>query len=324
MTQAAAKLLSERQFLTAGGTETYLVFQQQFPMRDFCAFEIFEHEDALSKLEDQYLYPLISAVDAHGHGLLLDALVWRAHPDYIEALGYPPSDLSRLNELALERTRAAVDVWREREQRNAEDFPVLITADIGPRGDGYRVDDAPSSEAARAYHRAQLEVLAGADTDAVCAWTMTNANEAIGIAQAAAEFELPIIISPTVETDGRLPDGTTLREFIHRVDDATEAAPVFYTVNCAHPTHLMPTLDAASVRNEDWLNRFQGFRANSSKKSHEELDNSTELDRGNPHELAEEVAAMTRAHNLKLVGGCCGTDMEHIAEIARATSEVCL
>lgn len=321
MTHEARQLLSERQFLTAGGTETYLVFQQQFPMREFCAFEVFEHEEALSELEAQYLYPLMSAVDAHGHGLLLDTLVWRAHPDYIAALGYQPADLKRLNELALTRTRAAVDVWREREQRTADDFPVLIAADIGPRGDGYRVDDAPSSEAALDYHRAQLRILAGTDTDAVCAWTMTNANEAIGIAQAAAEFDLPIIISPTVETDGRLPDGTTLSDFIHRVDDATKASPVFYTVNCAHPTHLMPTLDAAKARNEDWLNRFQGFRANSSKKSHEELDNSTELDRGNPRELAAEVAAMKKSHDLRLVGGCCGTDVEHIAEIARATSQ---
>ena len=175
-------------------------------------------------------------------------------------------------------------------------------------------------EAAFDYHRAQLSVLAGTGVDVVCAWTMTNANEAIGITRAAAELDLPIIVSPTVETDGRLPDGSDLGEFIRRVDDATHAAPLFYMVNCAHPTHLAPTLESAKRRGEDWLRRFRGLRANCSKKSHAELDNSTELDRGNPEELADELAALQKAYDFQVLGGCCGTDVEHISEIARAAS----
>ena len=320
MTAHAKQLLTERRFMTGGGTETYLAFHQQFPMREFCAFEIFEDEAALAEMESAYLYPLISAVDAHGHGLLLDALVWRAHPDYVVALGYGPADLRRLNELAVSRTHAAVEVWREREGRPSGDFPILVAADIGPRGDGYRVDTAPSVADAFDYHRAQLRVLAGTKTDVVCAWTMTNASEAIGITQAAREWELPVIVSATVETDGHLPDGSTLGEFIHRVDDATDGLPVFYMVNCAHPTHLADTLETARRRGEDWLQRFKGLRANCSKKSHEELDNSTELDRGNPQELADQLAVLQEAYELQVLGGCCGTDVEHIAEIARAAA----
>jgi homocysteine S-methyltransferase len=313
----ASDLLLNRRFLTAAGTETYLLFQQQFPMREFCAFEIFEHEAALAELEQRYLFPLISAVDAGGHGLLLDSLVWRAHPDYIRALGYAESDLSRLNRLAAAKTRQAVDAWRQRESRGADEFPVLLTADIGPRGDGYQGSDVSVDEA-YGYHRAQLGVLEGSEIDVVCALTMTNANEAIGVARAAAGLGVPILISATVETDGRLPDGSTLREFIRRVDAATDALPLYYLVNCAHPTHLNPTLATARDAGEDWLERFRGFRANSSKMSHEELDNSSVLDRGNPAELASEVAAMQRDYGLSVVGGCCGTDVEHIAEISRA------
>ncbi len=322
MTHEATQLLSERNFLTAGGTETFLLFQQQFPMREFCAFEIFNDEDALAKLESEYLHPLMSAVDAHGHALLLDALVWRAHPDYIAALGYPPSDVKRLNQLAVSKTKAAIDAWRVRESRSQQEFPALIAADIGPRGDGYRVDDSPTVAAAFEYHQAQIRALADAEVDVLCAWTMTNANEAIGIAKVAKELDLPAIISATVETDGRLPNGSSLGDFINRIDDATGGFPAYYTVNCAHPTHLMPTLEKAKSDGQSWLARFSGFRANSSRKSHEELDNSTSLDRGNPSELAEEVAAMQRTHNLKLVGGCCGTDGEHIAAIAAATSRL--
>ena len=320
MNANAGQLLNEKSFLTAAGTETYLFFEQRFPMRDLCAFEIFEHESALAQLEARYLYPLISAVNAHGHGLLLDALVWRAHPDYIDALGYPASDIKRLNHLAISRTRDAVEVWRERNGRSFEEFPILIAADIGPRGDGYRVDSSPSAQAAFDYHRVQLANLADTNTDVVCAWTMTNLNEAIGITRAAAELELPIIVSPTVETDGRLPDGTTLGDFICRVDDATQALPLYYAVNCAHPTHLLPTLESARQHGEAWLERLGGFRANSSKKSHEELDNSTELDRGEPKKLATALASMKSTYDLKLLGGCCGTDVEHIREIALAAT----
>ena len=315
----ASNLLLSRQFLTAAGTETYLLFQQQFPMREFCAFEIFEHEAALAELEQRYLFPLISAVDAGGHGLLLDSLVWRAHPDYIRALGYAESDLSRLNRLAAAKTRQAVEAWRQRESRGAGQFPVLLTADIGPRGDGYQGSDVSVDEAFQ-YHRAQLGALEGSEIDVVCALTMTNANEAIGVTKAAAGLGVPILISATVETDGRLPDGSTLREFIDTVDAATDALPLYYLVNCAHPTHLNPTLEAARDADEAWLERFRGFRANSSRMSHEELDNSSVLDRGNPAELASEVAAMQRDYGLRVVGGCCGTDVEHIAEISRAVA----
>ena len=313
-------LLTERDFLTAAGTETYLYFQQQFPMREFCAFEIFDHQEDLEKLEQDYLFPLISTVSDNGQGLLLDALIWRAHPDFVAALGYAEGDLERINRRAVARTRETVDAWRASSARRADDFPVLITADIGPRGDGYRIDSAPSVQAAADYHRAQMQALAGAGADVVCALTMTSANEATGIALAAAELQIPIIVSPTVETDGRLPDGTTLAEFVRDVDDGSDGLPIYYMINCAHPTHAVPALEAAAERGEAWLSRLKGFRANCSKKSHEELDNSTELDRGNPTELAGELKRMKDAWDLRVLGGCCGTDVEHIAEIARATS----
>jgi methionine synthase I (cobalamin-dependent) len=48
--------------------------------------------------------------------------------------------------------------------------------------------------------------------------------------------------------------------------------------------------------------------------SHEELDAATELDEGDPGELAASLDAL-RSHlpNLHLVGGCCGTDARHVA-----------
>ena len=314
------EILAEQSLMTAGGTETYLFFQQGFALRDFCAFEIFDHPDQLAKLETNYLFPLFSAVADNGHGLLLDAMLWRAHPDFVAALGYSPSDIVRINERAAEMTRSSVAKWRRQSAVDETEFAVLIAADIGPRGDGYRVDDGiPSIASAHEYHQHQMQALAAANIDVICAWTMTNANEAAGIVRAAASLDLPVIVSPTVETDGRLPDGSTLADFIAKVDDASPVAPIYYMVNCAHPAHLAPTLRAAAEDGHGWLDRFKGFRANASIKSHAELDNSTELDRGDPQALAKEVAELREAYDLRVVGGCCGTDHEHIAAIAAAT-----
>lgn len=306
----------DREFLAGAGTETYLLFQQGFAMREFCAFEVFDDETAVGRMEADVLFPLLDAAEESGRGLVVDALVWRAHPDYVARLGYAPGELARLNQRAVERTRASVRVWRGAAADRAQ-MPVLVAADLGPRGDGYQVADADvTPESARAYHGEQVAVLAEAGVDVVCALTMTTAAEAVGIVRAACEHGLPIVVSPTVETDGRLPDGMALGEFIRRVDDATAGSCLFYMVNCAHPSHLAATLERAAEDGEDWLDRFRGLRANASTKSHAELDESSELDRGDPAALAREVAELKRRYGLRLVGGCCGTDAEHVRAMA--------
>ena len=319
MNEAENAFRSGRTFLTPGGTETYLMFQQGYALPDMCAFRVLDDDDAWQQLTEAYLRPIFAAARDSGHTLLLDTLVWRAHPDFVSTPGRPAGELERMNELAVRRVRAAVEA--ELGAGATRDGSVLITADLGPRGDGYKVADADvTPEAARDYHRAQVQVLARAGVDLLCAYTMTSVAESIGVVLAAREAGLPIVVSPTVETDGTLPDGTPLGELIRRVDDATGGAPLTYMVNCAHPTHLAPALARARSAGERWLARFGGLRANSSKKSHAELDESTELDRGNPRELGREVAALQREYGLRIVGGCCGTDAEHVAEIASATA----
>jgi S-methylmethionine-dependent homocysteine/selenocysteine methylase len=148
----------------------------------------------------------------------------------------------------------------------------------------------------------------------VTAITMTYAAEAIGIARAARAAGMPVAISFTVETDGRLPGGRTLREAIEEVDAATGRAPVYYMINCAHPTHFADVLAAG----EPWVSRIRGLRANASAKSHAELDEAKELDTGNPVELGRQYRELwSRLPNLNVFGGCCGTDHRHVEEICK-------
>ncbi|HEY8579028.1 MAG TPA: homocysteine S-methyltransferase family protein, partial [Beijerinckiaceae bacterium] len=188
---------------------------------------------------------------------------------------------------------------------------------IGPRGDGYK-SGVMSADEAQAYHAAQIAVFARTAADMVCAFTMTSVPEAVGVARAARAADMPCAISFTVETDGRLPSGPTLREAVEAVDAQTDAAPAYYMVNCAHPTHFAGALEPGAR----WMDRLRGVRANASRKSHAELDESTSLDAGDAAELGREYRALRRRFpQLRVLGGCCGTDHRHLAAICEAVME---
>ena len=194
---------------------------------------------------------------------------------------------------------------------------IVISGCIGPRGDGYQPDSMMTIEEAEAYHLWQMKVLANTEADMVTALTMTYAEEAIGIVRAAQSVGLPVVISFTVETDGRLPNGQSLKDAVQQVDKATWNGPIYYMVNCAHPTHFDSVLDT----DEAWVQRIHGLRSNASRKSHAELNESDTLDDGNPVEFGQQYRALKdRLSNLNVLGGCCGTDHRHIEAVCKAVT----
>lgn len=149
----------------------------------------------------------------------------------------------------------------------------------------------------------------------VAALTMNYVGEAIGIARAAEQADMPVAIAFSVETDGTLPTGQTLEAAIPQVDHAAGTYPAYYMLNCAHPTHFEHELAAE----RPWVQRLRGLRANASRKSHAVLNEATDLDVGNPAELRQQYAQLrARLPELNVLGGCCGTDHRHVEEIAAA------
>ena len=194
------------------------------------------------------------------------------------------------------------------------DAPCVISGAIGPRGDGYKAGNMDAAEA-EAYHAAQIAAFVEGGADMVTAYTLNSINEAIGIARAAKAQRIPAVISFTVETDGRLVDGETLRDAIETVDRETSGAPEYFMINCAHPVHFENALQAG----EAWTRRIHGVRANASTKSHAELDESTTLDAGDPRDLGRRYRDLRRAFPaMRMLGGCCGTDHRHVQAICEA------
>jgi homocysteine S-methyltransferase len=294
-------------FLTDGGLETELVFHDGVDLPAFASFPLATEPGGRERLARYYEDYLETArrLDA---GFVLEAPTWRANPDWGATVGFDRAALVAAN-------HAAIDLLVGLRERMALARPVVISGCIGPRGDGYRVDTTMTAAEAEAYHAFQIGVLAETAADLVSAYTMTYVDEAVGIAAAAAFAGIPAVISFTVETDGRLASGLTLGEAIEATDDATGAYPAYYMVNCAHPLHL----DDALQPDAAWATRIGGYRPNASARSHAELDEATELDEGDPADLAERVVGLRSAFpNLSVVGGCCGTDHRHVDAIARA------
>ena len=304
-------LAGDRLFFTDGGLETTLVFHRGIDLPDFAAFPLLEDAKGRAALREYFL-PYLATARQHGAGFVLDTATWRASPDWGRRLGYDAAGLERVNRIAVAFARSL------REEVGDTPAPILVDGVVGPRGDGYAAGDRMPASAAREYHAAQLAAFAAAGADLASAITMTYAEEAIGIAGAAADAGLPVAISFTVETDGRLPSGQALGDAIEQVDAETLAQPAYYMVNCAHPSHFAEVVAAGGA----WRDRIAGLRANASVKSHAELDAAEELDEGDPMALGGDYVAL-RPHlpRVNVLGGCCGTDARHVAAIATAWTD---
>jgi S-methylmethionine-dependent homocysteine/selenocysteine methylase len=270
-------------FMTDGGLETTLIFREGIELPEFAAFVLFKSDTGMQALR-KYFTTYAELAQRYRIGLMLDSATWRANPDWGRKLGYSDPELANINRLAIQMLEEVRAVYE------TDVSKMVISGSIGPRGDGYAPSSVMSVDEAAQYHSWQIEVFAGTQTDMVTAFTMNYAEEALGIAQAAKRLTMPVAISFTAETDGKLPTGQTLREAIARTDAETDAYPMYYMINCAHPTHFMPSLDTAG----DWLSRIYGLRANASSKSHAELNEATELDDGNPSELAGQYRDVKR------------------------------
>lgn len=295
--------------VTDAGLETWLVFDCGIELEAFAAYPLVATADGRAVLTEYYEH-YVSIAQNEGAAIVLEAPTWRANPDWAATLGHDRAQLAEL-------IAASVSVVEQVRNRWVGEQPFLIGGAVGPRGDGYQIGDVMDADTAAEYHAFQIGCFANTPTDVVTAMTMGYVEEAIGIARAAQAVGLPVVISFTVETDGRLPSGMSLAEAIEATDAATDGYPTHYMINCAHPTHFDQVLDGTAP----WAARIGGVRANASTLSHAELDEMEHLDAGDPDDLAARYVGLRSVlPALHVIGGCCGTDHKHVAAIAAGFS----
>jgi homocysteine S-methyltransferase len=304
--------LSGRLFLTDGGLETTLIFHEGVELQHFASFDLLRTVAGAARIRDYY-ERYIAIAKRNGTGFVLEGATWRANPDWAEKLGYSRAELAVAN-------RAAVDLMVGlRDAHESEQMPIVISANIGPRGDGYKIGNAMTAAEAEDYHGWQVSIFRDTEADLISAFTINYAEEGIGVARACRKGGIPSVISFTVETDGRLASGQTIRDAIEQTDRETGNAPAYYMLNCAHPTHFADALR----KGEAWTARLRGLRANASMRSHAELDAAPDLDIGDPADLGCRYHALRRQFgHFCVLGGCCGTDHRHVEQISLACMPV--
>jgi S-methylmethionine-dependent homocysteine/selenocysteine methylase len=294
-------------FLTNGGLETTLIYHEKIKLPYFSAFDILKDDSGYQWMKN-YLRTFVNIAQKSNLGFILESPTWRAHPDWIKKLNYSDEDIIDINQKSIQL------IEEVRNEFEREDFPIVLNASIGPRGDGYNPTFLMTPEESFIYHSKQIEILSETNVDMITALTFNYPNEAIGIVQAAKQYHMPIVVSFTLETDAKLPTGQSLKETIQIVDKATNNTPIYYMVNCTHPT----VLQNLSFINEDWTDRIHGIKGNASKKSHAELDQSNQLDDGDTIQFAKDIQLLLfQFKYLNILGGCCGTDHRHLQQISK-------
>lgn len=310
--RSALPQLSGKLFLTDGGMETTLVFHDGLDLPNFAAFDLLKTQQGVKRLENYFRKYAAIATD-NDVGFVLESVTWRASSDWGKLMGYSDIAMDAVNKQSIEMLSAL------REELETETSPMVISGCIGPRGDGYNPDAFMTAEEAQHYHSKQIRSFSESNADFVTAMTITYVEEAVGIILAARAENIPVVISFTVETDGKLPGGQSLKETIELVDSDTDSTAVYYMINCAHPEHFENLL----VGDARWLSRIHGIRANASNKSHAELDECEELDDGDPQALGQAYHNFSKnLKQLNVFGGCCGTDHRHLEAICHATKSV--
>ena len=284
------------------GMETDLIFNKGIDLPGFAAFPLLESAETRA-LVKSYAKQQVGIARLAGMGTILETPTWMANADRAAPLGYVADQIPAITADAIALMRSV----------DPGDTPVLISTNLGPRADAYTPSDQMTVQEARTYHMLQIKAAADAKADLISGFTLGYSNEAAGIALAARDCGIPVVISFTVETDGHLPSGESLGSAIAAVDAETGEYPAYYMINCAHPDHFKNVFDDPTV-----AARVSGLVVNASRCSHAELDEAEKLDDGDPTELGLQMGALAKRYaGLRVFGGCCGTDARHMTEIAR-------
>jgi S-methylmethionine-dependent homocysteine/selenocysteine methylase len=301
----------ELRYLTEGGQETELMYKHGHALPEFAMYPLLDDPRAVADLTGMYTRYL-EVAERYGFVALMGGLDYRASPDWAEKLGISPDGLVAYQLHSIEFLRQVSRPFEGRIPR------ILIAGVVGPRGDAYGLDRTITADEAEAYHGVQIATLREAGVDLVSAMTFNNVPEAVGVARAAAKSGLPLSMSFMVDPSGRLLSGPTLKEAVQAVDEqAGDARPDFYGINCSHPVEFQPALTPGP-----WLERLRSLRPNASMADKQALCTIGHLEAGDPELLGVQMGALARRlPHVDVWGGCCGTWDDHLSAIARESRQ---
>ncbi len=228
---------------------------------------------------------------------------WRANRERLAAVG-EVRDVNADAVAFINEIKASWETWRDK---------IIVGGLMSCKNDCYLPEEGLSSVEAEVFHAWQSHRLSAAGVDFLVAQTLPALPEAVGLARAMAATSTPYVISFVINREGRLLDGHSLAEAIAAIDTDLEKPPLGYMVNCAYPSFLKAEREPDAV-----LSRLIGFQANASSLDHDQLDEADKLQADEVADWGQRMVALNRNFGLSILGGCCGTGVEHLNYLINA------
>src|SRR6185369_5056858 len=232
----------------------------------------------------------------------------RAGADVLETNTFGANRI-KLGSFGLADKLKEVNIAGVRIARRAGSDRAYVAGAIGPLGIRIEPWGKTGVDEAREYFREQAQALLEGGVDLFILETFRDLNE-IGAAIDAVRSisDLPIIAQMTTEEDGNTLDGTPPEQFAPELE---KRGASMIGVNCAvGPGPMLETIE----RMEAVTRMKLSAQPNAGKPRDVEGRN---IYLCSPEYMAS-YARRFILHNVRLVGGCCGTTPEHIKQIKAA------
>ncbi len=292
--------------ITEGSIIERLKREFNYPLDDALSNALMIYDDVGKSLLEKIYREYLDVAESSDLPIMLLTPTWRTNSDRTKNANVDMKTINTDAFLFVDNIRKSYGNFSEK---------IFIGGLTGCKGDAYKPEEALSENDSYHFHKEQMQILAEAGVDFLFASTLPALTEAIGIAKAMSETKKDYVISFVIRDNGKLLDGTLLTDAIRIIDDSVSTPPLFYLTNCIHPDVLHKSF--INLKDEDDIlkKRLFGIQANASSKSPEELDTLENLDADSPANWAIGMVDLNKKYNLKILGGCCGTDARFISSI---------
>ena len=239
-------------------------------------------------------------------------------PAFIEAGLTPEKAYDLLKETVFLARKAIENVWQalSPEEKNQRPYP-LVAGSVGPYaayladGSEYTGDYQLSEEEFQEFHRPRIQALLEAGSDLLAIETIPNGAEAAAILRLLAE-EFPqaeAYLSFVAQSETAISDGTKIEELGNLAQESPQVLAVGF--NCTAPHLIAPLLDElGQVCNKPFLTY---------PNSGETYNGLTKTWHDDPEQERSllENSKLWKNQGVRLFGGCCRTQPEDIAQLAK-------
>jgi methionine synthase I (cobalamin-dependent) len=290
MSDLLQKLLEERPWLVADGAMATNLFAMGLQTGDAPELWNVEHPDRVARHYKSF-------IDAGSDIILTNSF---GGSSYRLKLHNAQDQVEELN-------RAAARIARE--QVDQVDHPVVVAGSMGPTGEILAPTGALTHDEARAAFAEQARALELGGADVLWIETLSSIEEVVAAVSGAGEVALPIVVTLSIDTNGRTMMGVTPKEIIELQSELLPT-PLACGTNCGVGAAevIAAIVNMKNAADQNGTRPIIVAKANCGIPEYVE---GSIVYNGTPAVMAE-YARLALDAGATIIGGCCGTTPEHI------------